>query len=161
MSFCPQWILDISCARAAQEFITHELDLDAYAKKYERGLSEHYEVVSYSLIYEGAEEMLRFLDEIGEDSSSETLHSFIYSRTKFEAKGKPRKMKSLLSSALDPTRDLEYNIDITAKNFRSFVFGLRSKTEFFAPESWNITDEEHVGWLGELLNEEISFFSTL
>ena len=118
MGFCPQWVFDVCCARAAQEFISLDLDLETYAKKYEKGLSEHYEVVSYSLIYEGAEEMLRFLDEIGEDSSSETLHSFIYSRTKFEAKGKPRKMKSLLSSALDPTRDLQYNIGITTKNFR-------------------------------------------
>ena len=74
-------------------------------KNMKRGLSEHYETISYSLIYEGAEEMLRFLDEIGEEAAAETLHSFIYSRTKFESKGKPRKLKTLLSTALDPRRN--------------------------------------------------------
>ena len=44
MSFCPQWVFDIACARAAQEFISHDMTLEAYAKKYERGLS----AVSYT-----------------------------------------------------------------------------------------------------------------
>ena len=79
MNFCPEWVFDICCARAAQEFISHDLELETYAKKYERGLAEHYEAISYSLFYEGAEEMLRFLDEIGEEAAAETLHSFIYS----------------------------------------------------------------------------------
>ena len=48
--------------------------------------------------------MLRFLDEIEEEAASECLHSFIFSRTKFESKGKVRKLKSLLSTALDPER---------------------------------------------------------
>lgn len=161
MSFCPQWVFDIACARAAQEFISHDMTLEAYAKKYERGLSEHYEVISYSLIYQGAEEMLRFLDEIGEDAAAETLHSFIYSRTKFESKGKPRKLKTLLSTALDPQREMTYGTDEAMKQFRGFVFRLRSKNEFYAPDGWNISDEEHIDWLAELMNEEISFLSSL
>lgn len=161
MNFCPQWIFDIASANTALDFISRDLELDAYAKKYERGLGEHYEVVSYSLISEGAEELLRFLAEIGEDSAAECLHSFIYKRTKFESKGKPRKMKSLLSTALDPDREPNYSVDQTMRNFRSFVFGLRAKTEFFAPESWKLADEENIDWLGELVAEEVSLFSLL
>ena len=39
MGFCPQWVFDVCCARAAQEFISLDLDLETYAKKYEKGLS--------------------------------------------------------------------------------------------------------------------------
>ena len=161
MNYCPEWVFDICCARAAQEFISHDLELETYAKKYERGLAQHYEAISYSLFYEGAEEMLRFLDEIGEEAAAETLHSFIYSRTKFESKGKPRKLKTLLSTALDPQKELTFGPELALKHFRGFVFRLRSKNEFFAPDGWNIADEEHIEWLGELLNEELSLFSSL
>ena len=36
MGFCPQWVFDVCCARAAQEFISLDLDLETYAKKYEK-----------------------------------------------------------------------------------------------------------------------------
>ena len=161
MGFCPQWVFDVCCARAAQEFISLDMDLETYAKKYEKGLSEHYEIVSYSLVSEAAEEMLRFLDEIDEEAAFECLHSFIFSRTKFESKGKVRKLKSLLSTAVDPERDLNFYPNVTTKNFRGFVFSLRSKNEFFAPDGWNISDEEHIDWLAELINQELSLFNSI
>ena len=108
MNFCPEWVFDICCARAAQEFISHDLELETYAKKYERGLAEHYEAISYSLFHEGAEEMLRFLDEIGEEAAAETLHSFIYSRTKFESKGKPPQVKDAFVYGSGPPEGVDF-----------------------------------------------------
>ena len=77
MGFCPQWVFDVCCARAAQEFISLDMDLETYAKKYEKGLSEHYEIVSYSLVSEAAEEMLRFLDEIDEEAAVEKIAQYL------------------------------------------------------------------------------------
>jgi len=66
-----------------------------------------------------------------------------------------------LSTALDPQKELTFGPELALKHFRGFVFRLRSKNEFFAPDGWNIADEEHIDWLGELLNEELSLFSSL
>ena len=74
-----------------------------------------------------------FLDEIEEEAASETLHSFIFSRTKFESKGKVRKLKSLLSTALDPERDLNFYPNVTLRIFEALFLVCALKMSFLLP----------------------------
>ena len=40
--YCPSWIFNLCVARTAYDFITSDLPIKSYAKKYAAGLSEHY-----------------------------------------------------------------------------------------------------------------------
>ena len=63
-TFCPEWIFNLCVARTAYEFIISDLPIKAYAKKYEKGLSDHYQSVTHEEIEASAELILRFLVEI-------------------------------------------------------------------------------------------------
>ena len=73
---------------------------------------------------------------------------------------KVRKLKSLLPTALDPERDLNFYPNVTTKNFRGLFLVCALKMSF-APDGWNISDEEHIEWLAELINQELSLFNSI
>ena len=68
--FCPEWIFNLSVARAAYEFIISDLPIKAYAKKYSNGLNEIFEEIKPEEIENEAELILRFLVEINADKSA-------------------------------------------------------------------------------------------
>ena len=73
-TFCPEWVFNLSVARTAYEFIISDLPIKAYAKKYSKGLSEHYtSEVNPEEIETEAELLLRFLVEINAENSSNSI----------------------------------------------------------------------------------------
>lgn len=155
--FCPGWIYEIAVARAAQEFLSAELGLEAYAKKYAEGLSADYAPISQEAISEPAENMLQFLSEIeaGEEAVN-LLHNFCYFRLYNEAVGRPRKMRPLFGTLEAPVKQDELHSVDPGKSFRAFVFGFRSNTTPKPPAGWKLEEDEHVPQLAELAAKTLS-----
>ena len=162
LRFCPNWVYDISVSRAASEFLSSELTLDAFAKKYSEGLSLAYSPVSAEAVKAQAEEIMMFLSEVDAgEMATELLNSFSYFRLYYEAVGRPRKLKPLFGSIEDPVKNDEVMLGNTTKAFRAYVFALRSKTVPEAPPGWRLEDEENVPNLAELASKTVSLLDSI
>ena len=74
--YCPSWLFNLCVARTAYDFITSDLPIKAYAKKYASGLSEHYAEIKTEAIEEEAELVLRFLVETNSEESDQLLNNY-------------------------------------------------------------------------------------
>lgn len=159
---CPNWKYEVCVVRAAQEYISSELGLDAYAKKYAEALSESYEAIPFEIIQQPAESILLFLAEIeANDTAHELLNNFCYFRLYNEKVGHPRKMKPLFGGIEDGVKINELVPDNVAKSFRAYVFGLRSQAVPVAPAGWRLEDDQHVPQLSELAARTLSMLDVL
>ena len=161
--FLPAFLFDIFCSRVAKEFILgNTSSIDGYAKKYGEGVGEEYAEVSEALYVGAASEIMQFLSEIeaGEDSVF-YLDSFAYNRLYFSNINVERKMKPLFGTILDPMKEEEYKADVTVKNFKAFVFNLRSDPSKKAPAGWEITEDEHLAKFKELFEKTVSIFDDI
>ena len=160
-NFCPEWVFSICSSNTAIEFLSQETFIESCAKKYSSGLSTHYSTVEPDLIALSAQELLLFLSEIDAGETAVTLlNDYIFNRLKFEATRKPRKIKSMFGSALDPTKTQEYSAEKCTKLFKAMVFGLRSKANPSAPSGWTISQEDNLDWFGQLLTQKTSVFDS-
>ena len=152
--YCPSWLFNLCVARTAYDFITSDLPIRAYATKYASGLSEHFAEIKKEEVEQEAETVLRFLVDINSEESDQLLNNFIYFSLKYVQHGSKRKLKGLFGSALDPTKEKEYYEKITLKNFKAYVFGLRSGISEKPSPGWNIIEEEGIEFLVELIKKE-------
>ncbi len=160
-NFCPEWVFSICSANAAIEFLSQDTSIESCAKKYSVGLSANYAPVDPDQIALSAQELLLFLSEIDAgETAVPLLNDYIFNRLKFEATRKPRKIKTMFGSALDPTKTQEYSPEKCTKLFRAMVFGLRSKANPSAPSGWAINQEQNLEWFGHLLSQKTSVFDT-
>ena len=91
-NYCPHWIVSIVTAQSGIEFLSGSSTLPAIAKKYSRGLSEHYDTVDFQYISAIAEEKLRTLPNRGAENAVVILNAYVYRRFKFHPDNKPRKI---------------------------------------------------------------------
>ena len=152
--FCPSWLFNLCVARTAYDFITSDLPIRAYATKYASGLSEHFAEIKKEEVEQEAETVLRFLVDINSEESDQLLNNFVYFSLKYVQHGSKRKLKGLFGSALDPTKEKEYQENITLKNFKAYVFGLRSGISEKPSPGWNIIEEEGIEFLVEIIKKE-------
>ena len=130
------------------------MPIKAYAKKYERGLSEHYQGITHEEIEAGAELLLRFLVEINAEKSDELLNSYVYFTLKFDHPGSKRKLKGIFGSAFDKEKKKDYSTNGAAKSFRAYVFGLRSGVTEKSEPGWDIIKEEGIEILKNIIENE-------
>ena len=160
-NFCPEWVFSLCSASTATEFLSQETFIESCASKYAVGLSAHYFPIEPELIALSAQELLLFLSEIDAGDTAVTLlNSYIFNRLKFEATRKPRKIRGMFGSALDPVKNKEYSSEKCTKLFKAMIFGLRSKVSPSAPSGWSITNEENLEWFGTLLQQKTSVLDT-
>jgi hypothetical protein len=142
---CPSWIYEICVARTASEFLHSELGLSAISAKYSSGLSEFYEKIDPVFFEDPAEELLRFLSEIqSAENAAEYLEGFTYFKLHFESANVKRKLSSIFGNIEDPTKDYDIHEVKIVKNFKAYVFSLRSNNVSKAPEGWKLEDEESI-----------------
>jgi len=162
--FCPQWIFDICAARVAGEFISSELTLEAYSKKYSEGLNSLYnkQEITPEFICGVAQTILEFLSEIeAGEQAFELISNFTYFRLHFESLNQPRKMKSMFGNLEDAVKINDIKHDLTLKTFRAFVFGLRSNTTPLPPAGWKLEEDEHLVQLKEIINKQVSILDAI
>ena len=155
--YCPVWIYDIAVARTAAEFLSSDMSIEAFAKKYAGALSEAYNELPMEAFHKPAEGLLIFLSEIDAgDVSTELLSDFCYFRLYNESVGRPRKMKPLFGALEEGVKLAEFNGEATTKAFRAYVYGTRSNTVPKAPAGWRLEDDEHVPKLSEIAAKTMS-----
>ena len=162
--FCPHWIFDISAARVASEFISSELTLEAFAKKYVEGINKLYEKqqLTPEIISETAQNILEFLSEVeAGEQAIDLITNFTYFRLYFESLNQPRKMKSMFGSIEDGVKTNEIKTDLTLKSFRAFVFGLRSNTTPLPPAGWKLENDEHLIKFKDIINKQVSILDAI
>jgi len=89
------------------------------------------------------------------------LNDYCYYRLYNEGVGRPRKMKPLFGSLEDGVKAPEISGDVAGKNFRAYVFGLRSNTVPKAPAGWRLEDDEHAPKLAELAGTQLSLLDVI
>ena len=154
----PHWIFEICVSRTASEYLSSELGIEAFSKKYSTGLKKLYnEDIPLKVFENCAQGIVEFLGEIdaGEQAVN-LLNDFTYFRLYNEAINKPRKMKSMFGSILDPVKVTEHNAEMMLKSFRAYIFGLRSDAVPKAPPGWVLENDEHIVKLKLLFEEKVS-----
>ena len=161
-NYCPHWIVSIVTAQSGIEFLSGSSTLPAIAKKYSRGLSEHYDTVDFQYISAIAEEKLRTLSQIeAAENAVVILNAYVYRRFKFHPDNKPRKITGLFGSEFSGVKVPLADQQELCKMFKAFIFSIRSNIYNYAPTGWTIIQEPEAKWLGELVAEPSSIFDSL
>ncbi len=156
VSYTPGWIFDISVARTASEFLVLNIPLDSLARKYSVGLSDSYNEVYLEEILDPAEEILRFLSEVkAQHMAVELLDDFTYFRMYYVNPKRLRKLQPLFGTLEGPEKKKPYSSEKAIKNFRAYIFGLRSKTVPKAPPGWALGNEEKLKKFKDLVNAKV------
>ena len=156
------FIFDICVARTAGEFLSGDVSMEAFSKKYSEFLSVGCATVAQEDVHAPAEAILLFLAEIeaGEDALT-LLDNFIYFRLYFDGVGRPRKMKPMFGSIEDPIKNKDWKKDSVIKSFRAFVFALRSNTLPKTPTGWRLEDDEYAPNLAAVAAKKLSVLDIL
>ena len=161
-NYCPHWIVSIVTAQSGIEFLSGSSTLPSIAKKYSRGLSEHYDSVDFQYISAIAEEKLRTLSQIeAAENAVVILNAYVYRRFKFHPDNKPRKITGLFGSEFSGVKVPLADEQELCKIFKAFIFSIRSNIYNYAPPGWTIIKEPEAKWLGELVAEPSSIFDSL
>ena len=154
---CPNWIYEICVARVTSEYISSELDIVAYAKKYSEGLGALYSPIPIEAFTEPSQEIIIFLAEIDAgESAVELLENFTYFRLYFEALNVPRKLKTVFGSIEDPSKQPLEPKENTLKALRAYIFGLRSNTVPTKPPGWLLEKDENIPKLAEIVAKPVT-----
>ncbi|MDC1115323.1 hypothetical protein OAT37_01075 [Alphaproteobacteria bacterium] len=162
--FCPNWIFDISVARVAGEFLSSDLTLDAYSKKYSEGINKLYpnQQLNPETFSDAAQNILEFLSEVeAGDQAVDLISNFTYFRLYYVSINQPRKMKSMFGSIEDSVKTNEVKPDLTLKSFRAFVFGLRSNTMPLPQAGWKLDDDDHLINFKDIINKQVSILDVI
>lgn len=161
--FCPGWIYEITVTQMICEYLSSELELDAFGTKYANGLNSRYaDEFTAEMFTQPAGEIVQFLGEIeaGEDAV-ELLNNFSFYKLYNETNNKPRRMKPLFGSLEDGVKAREWNNEQAVKSFKAYIFGLRSNTMPKAPAGWMLATDEHVPELAKLVGEKLSILDVI
>ena len=93
---------------------------------------------------------------VSKSASQNQENHFIYYRLKFNGLKGPRKLKSLLGSAFDGTKEKKYNEETMIKDYKAFCFSLRSGTVPKAPSGWLIKNEPDLGFFADIIGKDFS-----
>ena len=156
MSYAPDWILNVVCAKVAERYVLGTLPIEAFANRMSRELLLTYADCTPEKLYSVAENMLFFLAEIEDDNAMEHFHSFTYRSVHFDKADRPRRLKGLF---LDPLASVKQqtNSDTVYKGFRAFVFRSRAEGNLVAPVEWSLRNHKELVSLANILDIEVSF----
>ena len=62
----------------------------------------------------------------------------------------------MFGSIEDPVKNIDFNEDKALKNFRAFVFSLRSNIIEVPPTSWALENDENLPKLNTIISEEVN-----
>ena len=70
--------------------------------------------------------------------------------------GSPRKIKSFFKNAFAP-EDTESRVQEVFTSFKVYTFKYRSDPNLGKPSDWDILDVDKIGWLGDLMEMNVSY----
>ena len=156
MSYCPLWVMGVVCAHATKQYVLKDIPMPGYASKYGQVLGQYYDDSAMNKIMSVSEEMMKLLVEIEAEDIGEVFDGYIYYTTSFDEKGSPRKIKSLFKNAFAP-EDTESRVQEVFTSFKVYTFKYRSDPTLGKPDDWDILDVDKIGWLGDLMEMNVSY----
>ena len=156
MSFCPLWVMGVVSVQATRQYILKDVPLLGYASKYGEVLEQYYDDDAARKIMFVSGEIMKLLVEIEAEDIGDILDGYIYYTTSFEEKGSPRKIKSLFKNAFAP-EDTESRVQEVFTSFKVYTFKYRSDPTLGKPSDWDILDVDKIGWLGDLMEMNVSY----
>ena len=156
MSFCPLWVMGVVSGQATKQYVLNDIPMPGYASKYGQVLKQHYEDSAAQKIMSVSEEIMKLLVEIEAEDIGEIFDGYIYYTTSFDEKGSLRKIKSLFKNAFAP-EDTESRVQEVFTSFKVYTFKYRSDPNLGKPRDWDILDVDKIGWLGDLMEMNVSY----
>lgn len=153
--YCPEFIYDICIGLSVKDFLVKALSLEMVSKNYADSISRFYKSVEEVEIAGPAEEILRFLSERKNPmfEAHELAINYVYWKFKFDGRSE-RKIKGIFKNSLKGDKERIYNSNKAVKDFKAYCFSLRSGHFEKAPAGWDITKEEDLHELGEIVKKE-------
>lgn len=156
MSFCPLWVMGVVSVQATKQYVLKDVPLPGYASKYGEVLEQYYDDAAARKIMSVSEEIMKLLVEIEAEDIGDIMDGYIYYTTSFDEKGSPRKIKSLFKNAFAP-EDTESRVQEVFTSFKVYTFKYRSDPNLGKPSDWDILDVDKIGWLGDLMEMNVSY----
>ena len=156
MSFCPLWVMGVVSVQATKQYILKDIPLPGYASKYGGVLRQYYNDDAARKIMSVSEEIMKLLVEIEAQDIDEVLDGYIYYTTSFDEKRSPRKIKSFFKNAFAP-EDTESRVQEVFTSFKVYTFKYRSDLTLGKPIDWDICNVDKIGWLGDLMEMNVSY----
>jgi len=156
MSFCPLWVMGVVSVQATKQYVLKDVPLPGYASKYGEVLEQYYDDDAARKIMSVSEEIMKLLVEIEAEDIGDIFDGYIYYTTSFDEKGSPRKIKSLFKNAFAP-EDTESRVQEVFTSFKVYTFKYRSDPNLGKPSDWDILDVDKIGWLGDLMEMNVSY----
>ena len=153
--FCPDFVYTICIGLTVKDFLIKQMSLEMVSKNYADAISTHYKKVEEIEIAEPAEEILRFLSERKNPmfEAHELAMNYVYWKFKFDGRSE-RKSKGIFKNSLKGDKERVYNSNKAVKDFKAYAFSLRSGHFEKAPAGWDISKEEDLNELGEIVKKE-------
>lgn len=155
MSYAPDWVLNVVCAKIVERFVMDSLPIEAFANRMSKELILRYIDCKPKKLRAISENMLYFLAEIDEDDPLNHCHNFAYQSVSFDKAGRHRRLKGFFFDPLAPVKSLNSGKSIVT-NFRAFVFLSRSNNSLTALSEWSLRDHKELTCLTEILNVNVS-----
>ena len=156
MSFCPLWVMGVVSVQATKQYVLKDVPLPGYASKYGKVLEQYYDDAAARKIMSVSEEIMKLLVEIEAQDIGDIFDGYIYYTTSYDEKGSPRKIKSFFKNAFAP-EDTESRMQEVFTSFKVYTFKYRSDPNLGKPSDWDILDVDKIGWLGDLMEMNVSY----
>ena len=148
--------MGVVCVQATKQYVLKDVPLPGYASKYGEVLEQYYDDAAARKIMSVSEEIMKLLVEIEAEDIGDIFDGYIYYTTSFDEKGSPRKIKSLFKNAFAP-EDTESRVQEVFTSFKVYTFKYRSDPNLGKPSDWDILDVDKIGWLGDLMEMNVSY----
>tara|TARA_E500000081_G_scaffold52331_1_gene55333 strand:- start:734 stop:1204 length:471 start_codon:yes stop_codon:yes gene_type:complete len=148
--------MGVVCVQATKQYVLKDVPLPGYASKYGEVLEQYYDDAVARKIMSVSEEIMKLLVEIEAEDIGDIFDGYIYYTTSFDEKGSPRKIKSLFKNAFAP-EDTESRVQEVFTSFKVYTFKYRSDPNLGKPSDWDILDVDKIGWLGDLMEMNVSY----
>ncbi|MFT7495094.1 MAG: hypothetical protein ACI9RO_002556 [Alteromonas macleodii] len=155
MSYAPDWVLNVVCAKIVERFVMDSLPIEAFANRMSQELILRYSDCKPKKLSAISENMLYFLAEIDEDNPLNHCHNFAYQSVAFDKAGRHRRLKGFFFDPLAPVKNHNSGKSIVT-NFRAFVFRSRSNNSLSAFSEWNLRDHKELTYLSDILDINVS-----
>ncbi len=153
-NFCPAWLLKVISCIIVYDYIVRDTSFFVSIKKFITFLSKNYDDIEESEVEKGAALILQFLGELKIDQNTYLLlNHYMYNIIEDT---RPNEKGLFKSDPYEGTSEKKFSIDVFIDEFKVFSYSCRSGLTRVAPTGWDITNDENLGELGEVLNEEFS-----
>lgn len=151
--FCPDWLFKIIISQSVYDYIVRDIELFISARKFISFFSKYYDQLSPKEIEAGAIAFIEFLGEVKAKDPFLLINHFVYS---IIIDVKPNEKRLFKKDAYDYVNQKNYSSHSALKDFKIFSYSCRAGLTKKAPSGWDLTNEEGLGLISEVINKDFS-----